>query len=174
MGSAYRNNLAKQIAEHLVCVELGRRDFVATPFSGNVPNFDVLVAGDSGRALPIQVKASRSTKWPSNALIWMDIELDSQTRIQKLLGRKTLLTPGLVYVHVALAPPDSTDRDRFFILTMADLQNCCVQHYKTDMDKRGWRRPKNPASFDLRYEAEEIEEFEDNWALISRLLHSPP
>ena len=74
MSTAYRNNLAKQMAEHLVCVELGRRDFLATPFSGNVPNYDVLVADATGHALPIQVKASRSTKWPSNALIWMDIE----------------------------------------------------------------------------------------------------
>jgi hypothetical protein len=102
MSSGYRNNLAKQMAEHLVCVELGRRDLLATPFSGNVPNYDVLVADISGHALPIQVKASRSTKWPSNALIWMDIEMDaSQTGVQKYLGRKTLPTPGLVYVHVA-------------------------------------------------------------------------
>jgi hypothetical protein len=48
MSTAYRNNLAKQIAEHLVCVELARRDFLTTPFSGNVPNYDVLVADVSG------------------------------------------------------------------------------------------------------------------------------
>jgi hypothetical protein len=71
---------------------------------------------------------------------------------------------------VALAPLDGTIRDRFFVMTMTDLQDCCVRHYKTDMDKRGWRRPKNPASFHISYEIEEIEAFEDNWTLIGKLL----
>ena len=150
MSTGYRNNLAKQIAEHLVCAELGGSDVVATPFSGNVPNYDVFIADDSGRALPIQVKASRSTNWQSNARHWMDIELDSQTGVQNYLGLKTLSTPDLVYVLVALAPPDGTIRDRFFVMTMTDLQDCCVRHYKTDMDKRGWRRPKILLPFTYR------------------------
>jgi hypothetical protein len=136
-----------------------------------VPNYDVLVADIFGHALPIQVKASRSTKWQSNALLWMDFEVDSQTEVQRLLGRKTLQTPGLVYACVALAPPDSINRDRFFILTMTDLQNCCVRLYSTFMDKHGWERPRKPNSFELRYEVEDLNEFKDNWALIGRLLH---
>lgn len=99
----------------------------------------------------------------------MDIELDSRTGLQKYLGRKTLSTPDLVYVLVALALPDSVYHDRFFILTMADLQDCCVRHYKNDMDKRGWRRPKNPASFHISYDTEKIAEFENNWAIVDRL-----
>lgn len=31
------NKLAEQIGEHLVCAELGRRGFIATPFSGMFP-----------------------------------------------------------------------------------------------------------------------------------------
>lgn len=169
MSSGNRNNLAKQIAEHLVCAELGRRDFLATPFSGNVPSYDVLVADEAGRALPIQVKASRSNNWQSNAQYWMNIELDSQTGVQKYLGRKTLSTPDLVHILVALGQLDGVNHDRFFILTMADLQDCCILHYKNDMDKRGWRRPKNPASFHISYATEEIAEFENNWALIGKL-----
>jgi hypothetical protein len=171
MSSGYRNNLAKQIAEHLVCAELGRHDLLATPFSGNVPKYDVLVADDSGRALPIQVKASRRTNWQENARDWMDLEYDAQTKSQRYLGRKTLPNPDLVYVLVALAPSDSSNHDRFFVMTMADLQDCCVRHYKVDMDMRGWRRPKKPDSFHISYEIGEIEDFEDNWALIGSLLH---
>jgi hypothetical protein len=170
MSSGHRNNLAKQVAEHVVCAELGRHDLLATPFSGNVPNYDVLVADNSGRALPIQVKASRRTNWQENARKWMDIEFDAQTGVQKYLGLKTLSTPDLVYVLVALAPPDGTIRDRFFVMTMADLQGCCVRHYKADMDKRGWKRPKKPDSFHISYQIEEIEDFEDNWPLIGSLL----
>jgi hypothetical protein len=170
MSTGFRNNLAKQMAEHLVCVELGRRDLVATPFSGNVPNYDVLVADSSGRALPIQVKATRGNTWPSNARSWMDIELDLQTGVQKYIGLNDLPTPDLVYVCVALAPVDSVTRDRFFILTMADLQAVCVRSHTAWMDQHGWKRPRKVESFDLRYKIEDLEKFEDNWALISRLM----
>lgn len=85
-------------------------------------------------------------------------------------GPTTLPTPDLIYVCVALASLDSTSRDRFFILTMADLQAICVRSHTTWMEGHGWRRPKNVESFDLRYGVEHLEEFEDNWALISRLL----
>jgi len=171
MSSAYRNNLAKQVAEHLVCVELGRRDFLATPFSGNVPIYDVLVADDSGRALPIQVKATRSTVWPTNARVWMDIEMDSKNpKRQKCRGPKTLPTPGLVYVCVAVEPPDSVQRDRFFILTMKDLQDICVRNYTRWMTQHNWERPRKADSFHLRYDVHNLKEFEDNWALVGRLL----
>ena len=170
MSSGYRNNLAKQMAEHLVCVELGRRDLLATPFSGNVPNYDVLVADRSGHALPIQVKATRGTSWPSNSRIWMKLELDRQTGVQKYLGPTALPTPDLIYVCVALAPLNSVRRDRFFILTMAELQGVCVSSHTAWMEGHGWKRPKNPETFDLRYEVKHLGEFEDNWALIWQLL----
>jgi hypothetical protein len=158
------------MAEHLVCAELGRHGFYATPFSGNVPVYDVLVADDFGCALPIQVKATGNTGWHSTATLWMELAVDSQTGVQRYLGLKNLATPDLIYVCVVLAPLDSADGDRFFIMTEEDLQGVCVRHYKTDMDKRNWRRPKNPNSFHIKYYIEEIEEFENNWALISRRL----
>lgn len=170
MSSGYRNNLAKQMAEHLVCVELGRRELLATPFSGNVPIYDVLVADDSGNALPIQVKATRGDSWPSNSRIWMKLELDPETGVQKYHGPTTLAMPDLVYVCVALAPLNTARRDRFFILTIAELQAVCVQSHTAWMEGHGWKRPRNPETFDLRYGIEHLEEFEGNWVLISRLL----
>ena len=170
MGKGYRNNLAKQMAEHLVCAELGRRELVATPFSGNVPNYDVLVADGDGRALPIQVKATRHATWPSNALLWMDIELDARTGVQKYSGLKPLPTPDLIYVCVALASTDNANRDRYFILTTGELQLACERHYRNWMDSHGWRRPKKVDSFDLRYKIEDLADFEENWELIARLL----
>lgn len=59
MATGRANKLTGQIAEHLVCAERGRRDVIATPFSGNVPKFDVIAADDHCRPLPIQVKATR-------------------------------------------------------------------------------------------------------------------
>jgi len=54
MSTGLNNKLAKQTGEHLVCAELGRRKLIATPFSGNVPAFDILAADDLCRTVPIQ------------------------------------------------------------------------------------------------------------------------
>jgi len=45
-----------------------------------------LAADDLCRTVPIQVKASRSDTWPSNAQDWMDISFDPATKTQKNLG----------------------------------------------------------------------------------------
>ena len=42
--------LSKQLSEHLVAAELARRGIVATPFSGNVPDIDIL-AFKSGKSI---------------------------------------------------------------------------------------------------------------------------
>ena len=47
--------LSKQLSEHLVVAELARRGVIATPFSGNVPDFDIL-AFKNGKSTPIQEK----------------------------------------------------------------------------------------------------------------------
>ena len=85
MSKGRDNKLAGQIGEYLVCAELGKRGLIATPFSGNVPAFDVLAADDLCRTVPIQVKASRNDNWPSDARDWMQISLDPETKAQKNL-----------------------------------------------------------------------------------------
>src|SRR5262249_42697355 len=112
MSKGRDNRLAGQIGEYLVCAELGKRGLIATPFSGNVPAFDVLAADDLCRTVPIQVKASRSDNWPSDARDWMQISLDPETKAQKNLGPVQIKNPDLIYVYVAIAPPDG-GRDRF-------------------------------------------------------------
>jgi hypothetical protein len=164
------NKLAGQIGEYLVCAELGRRGYIATPFAGNVPTFDVLAADDQCRTVPIQVKASRSNNWPSDARSWMNLNLDVQTGIQRCNSLVALKNPHLIYVCVAIASTESKERDRFFILTKTELQNACVAGYSRWMDAHGWKRPRNPSSYDNRYDIALIERFEDNWELITRRL----
>jgi hypothetical protein len=66
VSQGLNNKLAGQIGEYLVCAELGRRGLIATPFSGNVPTFDVLATDEQCRTVPIQVKASRGNCWSTN------------------------------------------------------------------------------------------------------------
>ena len=177
MSIGRNNKLAGQIGEYLVCAELGRRDIIATPFSGNVPAFDILAADELCRTVPIQVKASRGDNWPSDARDWMEILLDEETKAQKSLGPKKIRNPDLIYVCVAIAPPDDSkeNKDRFFILTKAQLQSVCIKTYSAWMDKREWKRPRNPNSFDCRYWIAHVQEYEDNWKLIlERLKTSNP
>lgn len=59
MATGQQNKLAGQIGEFLVCAELGKLGIIATPFAGNVPNFDLLAANENGGTVALQVKASR-------------------------------------------------------------------------------------------------------------------
>lgn len=170
MSKGRSNKLASQLGEYLVCAELARRGLIATPFSGNVPTFDVLATNESCHTVPIQVKASRSDNWPSIATRWMRIDFERVSGKQTYKGPVKLPTPDLVWVCVAIAKP--SDRDRFFILTEADVQRICITRYKEFMKKRGWKRPRKPASLDCRWWIVDLEnKFEDNWKLIQdRLL----
>jgi hypothetical protein len=144
MTSGRLNKLAGQIGEYLVCAELGRRGLIATPFAGNVPTFDVLATDESCRTVPIQVKASRSDNWPSQATRWMQIQVDPAAGKQNYSGPTKLATPDLIWVCVAIASPAS--RDRFFVLTEADIQTVCVKNYTEWMEGKGWKRPRNPGA----------------------------
>ncbi len=163
------NKLAGQIGEFLVCAELGRRGLIATPFAGNVPAFDILAADDQCNTVPIQVKASRSDNWPTDARFWMEIELDPVSKVQILRGPRQINNPDLIYVHVAIAQPDEGN-DQFFVLTKVQLRKVAIKRYSSWMDTIGWKRPKNPESYECRYLIQDLEEYRDNWGLVTEKL----
>ncbi|CAM3702170.1 hypothetical protein [Deinococcus frigens] len=178
MASGLSNKLTGQIGEFLVCAELGRQlDLVATPFAGNVPAFDLLVADAQCRSVPIQVKTARGTQWPSRADTW--IKLTVVDGKQDDGGDQEIDLPNLIYVFVALAPQASAptearQKDRFFILTKRDLQGILAPGYRAWIKdlKIPWQRPRNPASFDTRLNADQMADFEDNWELVRQRLET--
>jgi len=167
-----KNKLARQIGEYLVCAELGKRDLIATPFAGNVPAFDIVVADDLCRSIPIQVKATRFTTWPGNALDWMKIAFNRKTQKQTVLGRKAIQNRDLIYVFVVIEPSDSQKKDRFFILTKVELQDICFKGYKGMLAncRIPGKRPRNPKSYDCRPWLDALLVYENNWQLISERL----
>jgi len=166
MSTGRENKLTGQIAEHLVCAELGRRGLIATPFAGNVPTFDIIVADSECRTIPIQVKATRSDSWPNQASDWMEINFDEVSNRQLFSGPRNISNPKLIYVLVALVESDQPSKDRFFILTKADIQDVCIKSYSAWMNSKNWIRPRNPKSYDLRYKISDIEAFENRWDII--------
>jgi hypothetical protein len=175
MATGRQNKLTGQAAEHLVCAELGRRGYIATPFAGNVPAFDIVAVDLACHAVPIQVKATRGDNWPTDARDWMRLELDVETGVQRYGGLRALDTPDLIYVCVMLRAPGDVLRDQFYVLTAADVEAACVASYTAWMEPKAWRRPRNRASFDCRYTIQHIAQFENNWDLIThRLAPSEP
>ena len=165
MATGLSNKLTGQIGEYLVCAELGRLGLIATSFTGNVPEYDLLVCDEGLKSLPIQVKSTRSSTWPSRADLWLNIEIDDAAKQQINHGRKEIANTDLIYVCVSLGETRGEDRLK------ADIQDACIRAYQEWMDPKDWKRPKNYKSLDNRYGTEHLANFEDNWQLIQERLN---
>ena len=167
MATGRSTQLTRQIGEHLVAAELGRRGFIATPFAGNVPNFDLLVANELGVAIPVQVKAINGPSWQFLASTFLDIRVDDG--LQTILGLKDTPNSSLVCVLVLLR---NAGEDEFYTLTFRDLQNHFASSYK------GGRRPKNALSMHCAVWPKDLVAFKGWGALLSVLrtasFTSPP
>ena len=168
MATGHAIKLTAQIGEYLACAELGRRGLIATTFTGNVPEYDLLVCNESLQTIPVQVKTSRGASWPSRADFWLDIEVDEATKKQVNRGPRAIQHPDLIYICIALGTANGTDR--FFICEKADIQRACIASYTRWMEPKGWIRPENFRSLDNRYGVEDLLQFENNWSLIERRL----
>lgn len=125
MATGRNIQLTRQIGEHLVVTELGRKGFIATPFAGNVPNFDLLVANEKGFAIPVQVKAINGGAWQFAITTFLNIEISNG--MQNILSRKVSPHPSLVCVLVLLR---AAGTDEFFTLTFNNLQDHFACTYK--------------------------------------------
>ncbi|SDN79808.1 hypothetical protein [Vreelandella arcis] len=170
MSKGLSNKLAGQVGEFLVCAELGRRGLIATSFTGNVPEFDLIVADGSLKTLPVQVKTSRGHSWPTRASLWINVTIDEKGEKQIDHGDSDIPHPDLIYVCVLLAAPGADQADRYFILLKRDLQAICARNYRDWMSKHNWKRPKNFRSLDNRYYVTDLKPFENNWALFEQQL----
>ncbi len=170
MSKGLSNKLAGQVGEFLVCAELGRRGLIATSFTGNVPEFDLIVADGLLNTLPVQVKTSRGHSWPTTANRWIDVTIDEKGQKQIDHGDSDIPYPDLIYVCVLLAAPKAEQADRYFILLKSDLQVICARNYRAWMSTHDWKRPKSFRSLDNRYYVTDLEPFEDNWALFKQRL----
>ena len=80
MPRNFKNQLAGQIGEATVVAELGRRGFVATAFSGNVPDIDLL-AYKQGKTISIQVKAWRKGSVSFDAKRFLNISWEGKKQV---------------------------------------------------------------------------------------------
>lgn len=162
MGKNYSRFLTGQMGESLVVAELGRRDIVATAFSGNLPVADILAM--HGRStLRLQVKAMRK----ETATIGLGNLLNIEQRGPKQIVTKVapLDDPDLIYVYVYLG--DCLADVRFYILTLSDLQNLIFDGYTGYLARNDGERPRNKESKHASIATRDLETFQDNWSLIT-------
>ena len=157
MQTGLSNQLTRQVGEHLVAAKLGRMGYVASPFAGNVPLFDILAADARGFSIPIQVKAINGPSWQYSADTFLNIELVED--FQHVRGKKSLPNPDLICIYIFLQPDE---RDEFYIFRLRDLQERTFGLYQSR------KRPKNPKSTHCAVWPKHLEEFRDNWGLIAQ------
>jgi hypothetical protein len=152
--------LTRQIGEHLVAAELGRLGYIAAPFAGNVPMYDLLAADGRGYSVPVQVKAINGGSWQFSADTFLNIEVVNGEQVVK--GAKKLLNPKLLCIFVLLA---GRGKDEFYVFHLSDLQKHCVKVYKP----RG-QSSKNPDSRHCAVSPKEFSRFKENWKLLETAL----
>jgi len=161
MATGRNTQLTRQIGEHLIVAKLGRRGYIATPFAGNVPDFDLLIADDEGHSIPVQVKAINGGSWQFHISKFLKIEILDD--VQYVKGEQQLSNPNLVCIFVLLS---DDEKDDFFIFCLRDLQIYFSKSYK------GGRRKKNPQSLHCAILPKDLEQFRNNWSLIEHTLKS--
>lgn len=158
MATGLSTQLTRQIGEHLVAARLGRMGYIAAPFAGNVPLFDLVAADEGGFTIPIQVKAINGFSWQYKADAFLEIEIIDG--FQHVRGKKQLLNPALVCVYILLAPEER--EDEFFIFSLRDLQEHTFSVYKSR------KRPKNPTSTHCAVWPKDLTLFRNNWDLVQQ------
>ena len=169
MATGTSNQLARQIGEHLVAAELGRRGYIAAPFAGNVPLFDLLAANERGVSVPIQVKAirekneDRGCSWQFKINSFFNVEVDGITQHNR--GRVHI--PNIIHVFVVVA--DTYGKDRFYVFRREALVKFFEENYFVSGASR--IRPKNPESMHCAIWLKDLECYIDRWDVISEALN---
>ena len=161
--------LTGAVGEFRVAAELCRRGHLATPFSGNVPHYDIIASGQSGDHVAIQVKAINRGAWQFDAKRFFQISFKkTPLGVGQLLGR-AVPEPyaGLLFVLVLLSVDGN---DRFFILSYRQLRKVIIQHYQAYLDRFKGVRPRSARSTHVSVSVEEVARYEDGWDLVKTAL----
>ena len=161
MARNFSTQLAGQIGESLVVVELGRRGIVATAFSGNLPEIELL-AYIGGKTLHLQVKAWRKGAVSLDARRFLKISMEA--RKQVVDGLVDELELGLLYVFVNIG--ETAGMDRYFVLDQGVLAVLVRDGYESFLAKHNGVRPRNAESTHNAVTLAQLQDYEDNWTLI--------
>lgn len=166
MATGINNKLTGQIGEHLVTAVLGTLGYYASPYSGNVPKFDLTaVQAQTLESFPVQVKTSTNGSLVHSKIDkWCEHQID-RDNYQKLGKKLKLNHPEIIWIMVRLGA-DSIEGSRFFICKESDIQNKIVNRYRNFMEKHDYRRPGGGSSTQAILNVKELSEYENNWDIL--------
>ena len=161
-----RNKLTGQVGEYLVAAMLGTKGYYASPYSGNVPGFDITaVDSDTLKSFPIQVKTSNGgSLLRTNIDKWVEISVSTDKR-QKLGKYLPLAHPDLIWIVVWI-DDNNINTARFFIATEKQIQKTIVEHYQRSLALCDSIRPRNHKSTQTMLTIKDLIEFENNWDVL--------
>jgi len=165
MPKNFSTKLACQISESILVAELGRRGILATTFSGNVPDIDVLAYRD-GRSIPIQVKTLKAGMLSADAKHFLQIEFDGEKQIVK--GKNKDLDRELIFVIIITGK--KLGDETFYICKKGFIQDLIYRGYKDYLKRFNGIRPRNSKSTHSGVLLKELTDKRDNWALIENAL----
>jgi hypothetical protein len=166
MATGRQMKLVGQTGEYLVAAELCRRGLIATTFTGNVPDYDIIASTEKGKHISVQVKSIRGQSWQFNKVTrFFDIEFEGH--VQRVA--ETHLSPvvNLIFVFVKLGDYGG---DRFFLCTWEELCNILSENYAEYLSKHNGVRPRKWDSLHTQVRVTDISHFENRWDLIEDLL----
>jgi hypothetical protein len=166
MATGRSNKLVGQTGEYLVAAELSRRGYIATTFTGNVPDYDIIASNENGEHVSVQVKASSGSSWQFGD-ISRYFEISYKGRHQ-IVGRpKRCPVQHLVVVFVVIG---TKREDRFYILTWTALRNLLIKHHKAFLAEHGGKRPKKWDSLHCAILEKILKPHLNKWEVVEKCL----
>jgi len=157
MATGLSTQLTRQIGEHLVTAELGRRGIIATPFAGNVPDIDIL-AYANGISAHEQVKAINKDSWQFDIRKFLDVRLTKKG--QKVLGLNKDCNRKIICIFVSVGK--QLGDDEFYVFRYGWLQDYFQQGYS------GRIPPKNIKSFHCAIWKKDLKKHLKKWEIIDK------
>lgn len=160
MATGLSTKLTGQIGEHLVTAELGRKGIIATPFSGNVPEIDIL-AYANGKTGHIQVKAINKDSWQFDVRTFLEVVLVGKT--QRVKGINPKLKRDVLCIFIAVG--EELGSDEFYIFKQGWLQDFFKERYK------GRKPPSNVNSFHCAIWKRDLQKHLGKWHCVTKKFH---
>lgn len=156
----------KQVGEYLVACELARRGFLVATFSGNVPDFDIIATDLKGVSCPIQVKTARGGSWQFTITKFVEIAFEGKRQV---MGKNV---PNAIQnlMCVFVVAGEKYGEDRFYILEWSKAQEIIVGNHADWLDSHNGIRPKKYDSLHCAISEKHLQEYKDNWSLITEVL----
>jgi len=162
---SFKRQISGQIGESIVVAELGRQGIVATSFSGNVPDIDIL-AYANGKSVPLQVKAQTTGSPGVDATKYLNIQIDGKKQMVK--SKTKDIDRDLIFVMVKVG--EQYGEDEFFVFKQGVVQDLVNTNYRRFLKMHNGVRPRNPNTTHCSYYVEDLVPYKDNWKLVKDAL----